>query len=58
MKREPAHKTVAFERGTFGDQGQKKGYAARCDTCAAVTFGGFANKTLAKAALEHDRGPR
>lgn len=47
------HKAVAYERGTFGDQGQRKGYAASCETCGAVTFGGFANKTLAKAALEH-----
>ncbi|WNT44936.1 hypothetical protein SEA_ABBYDAISY_41 [Arthrobacter phage AbbyDaisy] len=47
------HKTVAYERGTFGDQGQLKGYAASCETCGAVTFGGFASKTLAKAALEH-----
>lgn len=47
------HHAVAYERGTFGDQGQLKGYAASCDTCGAVTFGGFANKTLAKAALEH-----
>lgn len=48
-----AHKAVAFERGTSGDQGQRKGYAARCDTCGAVTFGGFATKTAAKAALLH-----
>ncbi|MET3718333.1 hypothetical protein [Arthrobacter sp. UYEF21] len=47
------HKAVAFERGTSGDQGQHKGYAARCDTCGAVTFGGFRTKTEAKAALEH-----
>jgi len=47
------HIAVAYERGTFGDQGQMKGYAASCETCGAVTFGGFANKTLAKAALEH-----
>lgn len=50
------HKTLALERGTSGNQGERKGYAARCDTCGAVTFGGFANKTLAKAALEHARG--
>jgi hypothetical protein len=53
MTKQPAHKTTAYERGRFGDQGQRKGYAASCDTCGAVTFGGFANKTLAKAALEH-----
>lgn len=47
------HKAVAFERGTYGDQGQQKGYAARCDTCGAVTFGGFRTKTEAKAALLH-----
>lgn len=47
------HKSVAFERGTSGDQGQHKGYAARCETCGVVTFGGFRTKTEAKAALEH-----
>jgi hypothetical protein len=47
------HKIVAFERGRFGDQGQRKGYAARCETCGAVTFGGFASKSEAKWALEH-----
>lgn len=47
------HKSIAFERGTSGDQGQHKGYAARCETCGAVTFGGFRTKTDAKAALEH-----
>lgn len=47
------HSVVAFERGTSGDQGQHKGYAARCDTCGALTFGGFRTKTEAKAALEH-----
>ncbi|QYF89719.1 hypothetical protein [Arthrobacter sp. PAMC25284] len=48
-----AHKAVAFERGTYGDQGQYKGYAASCETCGAVTFGGFRTKTDAKAALLH-----
>lgn len=48
------HKAVAFERGTSGDQGQRKGYAASCETCGAVTFGGFGSKTDAKAALEHE----
>lgn len=47
------HKTEAFERGTYGAQGQQKGYAARCETCGAVTFGGFRTKTDAKAALLH-----
>jgi hypothetical protein len=47
------HKAVAFERGTYGHDGSQKGYAARCETCAAVTFGGFRTKTDAKAALEH-----
>jgi hypothetical protein len=47
------HKAVAFERGTHGDQGQYKGYAASCETCGAVTFGGFRTKTDAKAALIH-----
>lgn len=47
------HKAVAFERGTSGDQGQHKGYAASCETCGAVTFGGFRTKTEAKAALDH-----
>lgn len=47
------HKVAAFERGRSGDQGQRKGYAAACETCGAVTFGGFATKTDAKAALEH-----
>lgn len=47
------HKAVAFERGTYGHDGAQKGYAARCDTCGAVTFGGFRTKTDAKAALEH-----
>ena len=48
-----AHKTVAFERGTYGHEGQQKGYAARCNTCGAVTFGGFRTKADAKAALLH-----
>lgn len=52
------HKAVAFERGTSGDQGQHKGYAARCETCTAITFGGFRTKTEAKAALEHGVMPR
>lgn len=47
------HKVVAYERGTYGDQGQAKGYAASCETCGAVTFGGFRTKTEAKWALEH-----
>lgn len=47
------HKSIAFERGTYGDQGQCKGYAASCETCGAVTFGGFPTKTDAKAALIH-----
>lgn len=47
------HKTVAFERGTYGHQGEQKGYAASCETCGAVTFGGFRTKTDAKAALLH-----
>jgi hypothetical protein len=50
------HQTVAFERGTSGNQGEAKGYAARCETCGAVTFGGFQTKTQAKAALEHTEG--
>lgn len=48
------HKTVAFERGTYGPTGTQPGYAARCVTCGAVTFGGFRTKTEAKAALEHE----
>lgn len=51
------HKAVAFERGTSGDQGQHKGYAASCETCGAVTFGGFRTKTEAKGALEHSEPP-
>jgi hypothetical protein len=47
------HIAVAFERGTSGDQGQHKGYAASCETCDALTFGGFRTKTGAKAALMH-----
>lgn len=47
------HKAIAYERGTYGDQGQAKGYAASCETCGAVTFGGFRTKTDAKAALIH-----
>jgi hypothetical protein len=49
------HKTVAFERGTYGWDGRQKAYAARCDTCGAVTFGGFRTKTDAKAALLHTK---
>jgi hypothetical protein len=48
-----SHKAVAFERGTYGDQGEQKGYAASCETCGAVTFGGFRTKNDAKAALLH-----
>ncbi|WP_267275764.1 hypothetical protein [Arthrobacter sp. CDRTa11] len=48
-----SHKTLAFERGTYGPQGDQTGYAARCETCGAVTFGGFRTKTDAKAALLH-----
>jgi len=47
------HKSVAFERGTFGAQCEQKGYAASCESCGAVTFGGFRTKTDAKAALLH-----
>ena len=50
------HVTVAFERGTYGHDGRQKGYAARCESCGAVTFGGFRTKTDAKASLEHSRG--
>lgn len=49
----PKHKAVAFERGTHGYDGGQQGYAARCDTCGAVTFGGFSTKASAKAALFH-----
>ena len=45
------HKATTFVRGTSGDQGQRKGYAASC-TCGAVTFGGFGSRTEARAALE------
>ena len=45
------HKATTFVRGTSGDQGQRKGYAAAC-TCGAVTFGGFGSRTEARAALE------
>ena len=47
------HKTVAFERGTSDYRGMVKGYAAECETCGAVTFGGFATKAAAIDALEH-----
>ncbi|QDG90678.1 hypothetical protein [Pseudarthrobacter sp. NIBRBAC000502770] len=47
------HIAVAFERGTYGHDGSQNGFAARCETCGAVTFGGFRTKTDAKAALEH-----
>lgn len=51
-----AHKAVAFVRGTYGHDGSQKGYAASCETCGAVTFGGFRTKTDAKGALEHSHG--
>jgi hypothetical protein len=47
------HVTVAFPRGTYGPDGTQPGFAARCETCGVVTFGGFRTKTEAKAALEH-----
>jgi hypothetical protein len=52
-RRRNAHKAVAFERGAYGHDGSQKGYAASCETCGAVTFGGFRTKTDAKGALEH-----
>ena len=57
MEHDPVstHKATTFVRGTSGDQGQRKGYAASC-TCGAVTFGGFESRTDAKAALEHTEG--
>lgn len=40
------HKVVTLER-----QG---GYAARCDTCGVITFGGFRTRTEARAELAHE----
>lgn len=57
MTTKTAHKIETVERGTSGDQGQYKGYAARC-TCGAITFGGFGTRTEARAALEHEEGGR
>lgn len=47
------HKVLAFERGTYGDAGELQGYAARCETCGAATFGGFASKSAASSSLLH-----
>jgi len=44
-----AHKITTFERGG--------GYAARCDTCGDLTFGGFPTRTAARAALVHEEAP-
>lgn len=52
-----SHRVRAFERGTYGDQGQHQGYAASCETCGAVTFGGFASKSDARNSLVHRTGP-
>lgn len=52
-ERSEQHKVSAFERGTYGHDGTQKGYAASCETCVAVTFGGFRTKNGAKAALLH-----
>lgn len=45
-----AHKVVTFERGG--------GYAARCEDCDEITFGGFASRSEAREALaRHEDAP-
>ena len=43
------HKVVTIERGD--------GYAARCETCGDITFGGFPTRTEAREALTHEEAP-
>ncbi|WP_102509081.1 hypothetical protein [Sanguibacter massiliensis] len=44
------HKVVTMERGTT-DEG-RQGYAARCETCGTLTFGGAESRTAARRALD------
>lgn len=45
-----AHEVVTVERGTTWDG--KPGFAARCDTCGAITFGGAPSRRAAREALD------
>lgn len=50
------HKVVTVPRGTTDDGAQ--GYAARCEDCTAITFGGFTSRSTARAALDgHEEVP-
>lgn len=44
-----SHRVVTFER-----QG---GYAARCEDCDGITFGGFPSRSAAREALTHEETP-
>ncbi len=50
MKR-AGHAVTVVSRGTT-EEG-RPGWAARC-SCGAITFGGFASRAAARAALDHD----
>lgn len=58
MTREKAgtvgHKIITIERGdAYTETGEYigQGYAARCEDCDAITFGGFPSRSSARAAL-------
>lgn len=55
MDKRDRHVVLTVERGSYGHDGRQMGYAASCETCGAVTFGGFRTKTDAKAALLHTK---
>lgn len=51
------HKVVTMRRGTTWDG--KPGWAARCETCGTLTFGGARSADEARRALDgtHDSTP-
>lgn len=52
------HRVETVRRGDWTDEGgvTHAGYAARCTECSAITFGGFASRSAARAALrDHER---
>lgn len=57
LARVRAHEVVTVERGTTWDG--RPGFAARCTSCGAITFGGAATRRAAAAMLdgEHTDAP-
>lgn len=47
------HRVITFERGTAQDDSGRfiPGYAARCEGCGALTFGGAVSRYAAREAL-------